>query len=218
MQSGGAHGVSVSLERPTGEDEIEEDLHLKVDAHELENVDIACTQVVPPEILDFDADAETLEVLDDIPDEPYSPTQGKSCNSPSGLAKRARKTVGTAKYHAPRTSPNARKMDYLAKSFGCGFRMEEVSVMRRSASDSALRGYDYDGRSSPTSRPGTGLPRPTSHAGGPVRPLVDTKALPESTRRLLRVHEMSHAGVSQDAINPNVPFSGFPNLTYLRGF
>lgn len=124
------------------------------------------------------------------------------------ISKKPRIVIPAVKYNPPRTSPNARAVESLASTLS-SFSDSPPSLLRASSSAPSLLIAK-----SPTagSRPGTGLPPPSRSGGSsPLKGLVDLKTLPPPMRSIIA------AGVDQAQLNPSIPFSGFPSLTYLRG-
>eukprot|EP00930_Biecheleria_cincta_P104327 TRINITY_DN96559_c0_g1_i1.p1 TRINITY_DN96559_c0_g1~~TRINITY_DN96559_c0_g1_i1.p1 ORF type:complete len:228 (+),score=49.08 TRINITY_DN96559_c0_g1_i1:57-686(+) len=123
------------------------------------------------------------------------------------ISKKPRIVIPSVKYNPPRTSPHARAIESLANTLS-SFSESPPSLLRASMSAPSL----LTAKSPSSSRPGTGLPPPSrSGSSSPLKGLVDLKTLPPPLRSIIA------AGVDQSQLNPSIPFSGFPNLTYLRG-
>lgn len=124
-----------------------------------------------------------------------------------------RSVVSTAKYIPPPITPtqHSRTRRTLTHSFSAG----------------SLGGAETDGYSPTrhlaaclkTSPSKSSLSQTSSRASTPSRAKAGEKLTPLSSKPRLPLYfvDGGGAGVDQAEINPSIPFSGFPSLTYLRG-
>mmetsp|Transcript_76647 Transcript_76647/g.173368 ORF Transcript_76647/g.173368 Transcript_76647/m.173368 type:complete len:183 (+) Transcript_76647:41-589(+) len=128
-----------------------------------------------------------------------------------------RRTVGTVKYIAPRVSPAVAGRRSTAMSpngslaDGFGFQASDHfgSLLQRAASAPSL---GLAGVASHASSSRATTPKSHSTRAGMSASLKAVASVEMS--------EMKHnvpAGVVQSLLNPSIPFSGFPSLSYLRG-
>eukprot|EP00931_Biecheleriopsis_adriatica_P124602 TRINITY_DN99752_c0_g1_i1.p1 TRINITY_DN99752_c0_g1~~TRINITY_DN99752_c0_g1_i1.p1 ORF type:complete len:209 (+),score=45.55 TRINITY_DN99752_c0_g1_i1:43-669(+) len=203
----------------------EEQQECPVEADELaeyQEVDALEVQQAPDVLLlDVEASPEELVGIDVeyATDNDHSPqSRPLRYSELREMAKSARgngwkkpRVVRSVRYIPPPSSPNARAIESLASQLSStGSEGLGNSLKSFSSSTPSLR---PPVPSAPPSRPGTGLP-PPSRAGSTssLKGLLgDLKSLPPVTRSIIA------AGVDQAQLNPSIPFSGFPSLTYLRG-
>mmetsp|Transcript_103865 Transcript_103865/g.294248 ORF Transcript_103865/g.294248 Transcript_103865/m.294248 type:complete len:212 (+) Transcript_103865:64-699(+) len=133
-----------------------------------------------------------------------------------------KKSVNTARYHPAVTSPNMHRMKQWSQSFdfdgGADLDGASSPTMSRPASSPGLQRGAMGRSASAPNLQDDEIKRPLSSAGGShvlrtVGSLVDVG----SPTRPKPKRPSIPAGVVQANLNPSIPFSGFPNLTYLRG-